>query len=202
MRAILLRLELLSHGSTQAWNGSGGHSGEPDDRMVGLIGSTRLLPHIVWRRLYDQAASDERRADVIDAAGSELADWTRRSAPAPGTAKSLTDLIVEDGEGHDPRSVGQRFGVDAAFVRRIRHGAGLDTETGRKPEPVVPTGNAEKAERARELRARGLTLRQIALHLRIGVGNVHRILSDASATVEQFPGRDAPKPGSQGTSDA
>lgn len=162
MKAILLRLELVSHGATQAWNPSGGHSGEPDDRTVSLVLQHENPPHVRWRIIYDRQYTDAGREAVIKDAGRELESWTRRTAPQIDS-KSLVDLILEDGEGWEPKVVAQRYGVDVAFVRRKRMHAGRGTEDGKKLLP--DTEPEDRQGKARELRRNGLSTRQIALIL-------------------------------------
>ena len=173
MAAILLRLELVSHGSTQAWNPSGGHSGEPDDRIVALIGDA--FPHVVWRERYEAQTDDLGRERVITDATQELESWTRRVAPRV-EGRPLRDLVVEDGEGFPAKIVAERFGVDVAYVRRWRNRAGRDTETGREAQSVAEN----RPERARELRRQGLSTRQIATILACHQTQVMRWIRDAS----------------------
>jgi DNA-directed RNA polymerase specialized sigma24 family protein len=169
MAVILLRLEMLSHGSVTTWNKGSSHEGEPDDRMVAMAAARPTFPHLSWRWLYDRQVNDLEREQVITEASEELESWTRRTLPRV-EGKSLTEIIVEDGEGYDPRIVAQRFNVDAAFVRRTRLRAGRGTEDGR--EAQVESG--DRPTRARELRKIGLTTRQIAQILTVSQGTVMR----------------------------
>lgn len=162
MAAILLRLELVSHGTTQAWNPSGGHSGEPDDKIAAQAQRPEKPPHIRWWIIYHRQTTDAGRLEVITDARQELESWTRRTAPRI-EGKTLVELILEDGEGFEPQVVAQRYGVDVAFVRRKRMIADKDTETGRAAQPH--DGSVARCEEARELRRRGMSSRQIALIL-------------------------------------
>jgi hypothetical protein len=160
MAAVLLRLELVSMGATQAWNPSGGQSGEPDDRVVSQVARHENPPHIRWRIIYERQATDAGREAVIADASKELEQWTRRVAPRI-EGKSLVELILEDGEGWEPKIVAQRYGVDAAFVRRKRMTDKRDTEDGKKlPDRVEEA--LDRMEKAKELRRQGLSTRQIA----------------------------------------
>lgn len=182
MRAVLARLELVSHGTCQAWNPSGGHSGEPDDKIVTLIlrgeGDT---PHERYLELYRAAWGPEAREKVIRAAEAEWAQWTgrdeeRRKEKRLAGSVSLEDQIIEKGEGWDPRTVGQRFNVDQAFVRRLRAKRGRGLEDGRDVQ-VTPEASAE---RALELRLRGQSTRQIALTLGVHQTQVMRWIRRAA----------------------
>jgi transposase len=161
MRTVLMRLELLSHGSTQAWNASGGHSGEPDDRTITMVLVGDEPPHLRYRRLYGTATTDEARIRIVTEAETELTSWLRRKE-LPKTTISLVDLILEDGKGYEPDLVARRYGVDAAFVRRQRARKDLDTETGEKAAAV---DRSDKPAKARELRKLGMSTRQIAFML-------------------------------------
>lgn len=162
MRTVLLGLELLSHGATQAWNPSGSPSGEPDDRTVTFVLRHEEPPHLAWQRIYNRQRHDTGRETVIDDAAKELNTWTRRSA-AQIEGKPITQWIIDDGEGWEPAIVAQRFGVDEAFVRRTRMRADRGTEDGK---PVQQTsGPVDRPTKARKLRAGGMSTRQIAVIL-------------------------------------
>ena len=178
MAAVLLRLELVSHGSTQAWNPSGGFSGEPDDKIVTLVASRPTFPHLQWRQRYEKAASAGDWLEcgaVLRAATAELEAWTRRTAPRI-EGKPLAEILIEDGEGHEAEVVARRFGVDAAFVRRRRLAVGRDVETGKK---LVVTAQDDQVDVAATLHRRGLSQKEIALTLGISQPTVHRLLKEA-----------------------
>lgn len=178
MASVLLRLEMLSHGSTQAWNASGGHSGEPDDRVLTLVLSADEPPHLRWRRIYRTAITIDGRLRIIDEAQQELRFWTRRTVPQVENTKSLVDLILEDGEGYEPAVVARRFGVDVAYVRRQRARAQRGTEDGRELHADEP---ADRVSKARELRGAGLSTRQIAVILDCHQTQVMRWIRKSSA---------------------
>ena len=118
MAAVLARLELTSTAQTQAWNASGGHSGEPDDRFVASIG--RLdAPHLRLRARYVDAWRASAKREILEDAVLELAQMLRRVAPMID-GKPLAVAVIEDGEGWPAEVVGQRFAIAANFVRRIR----------------------------------------------------------------------------------
>lgn len=180
MAAVLLRLEMLSHGSCQAWNASGSHSGEPDDRIVVLTLCGDEPPHLRWRRIYLQATTTDRRIVIIRQAQDELESWTRRTAPRVENTKSLAELVIEDGKGYEPEAVARRFCISAAYVRRLRARAGHDMEDGRRLEPVDDT--SAKPAKAVELRRRGMSTRQIAMILDSHQTQVIRWTRKSSAT--------------------
>lgn len=180
MRGILLRLELLSHGATQAWNPSGGQSGEPDDRIITILLIHDTPPHIHYRNLYEQQQTHADRETIITQARDELKHWTGHTPRPRIEGKTLVELILEDGEGWEPEIVAQRFGVDPGFVRRKRMVAGYDTETGKASSPTI-TEPADRLERAKDLRQRGLSTRQIALILGCHQTQVMRWIKKAAA---------------------
>lgn len=191
--AVLLKLELVSHGSCQAWNPSGGQSGEPDDKVFGQVERgcghqsdgdewcRHCDPHIRYRIQYRRQQTDLGREAVIGDAEAELAAWTGTAPRAKIDGKSLVDLILEDGEGWEPKIVAQRYGVDEAFVRRKRMHADppRGSEDGKKlmpdPEPI------DRSEKAREFRARGMSTRMIAETLGVSQSAVMKWIRRAAA---------------------
>jgi hypothetical protein len=175
MRRILARLELVSHGSVQAWNASGGHSGEPDDRIVALIArGTERYPHELYREAYNLADTDKDRAMVLEQAAAELKSIIKRASAGNATL-SFDDLVIEDGQGYSVAMAAHHFNVSSAFIRRVRVRRGRDPEDGRQPVEVV-----DRAARARELRAQGLSTREIALMVGTNLKQVWRWTVDKS----------------------
>jgi hypothetical protein len=175
MRRILARLELVSHGSVQAWNASGGHSGEPDDRIVALIArGTERYPHEHYREAYNLADTDKDRAMVLEQAAAELKSIIKRASAGNATL-SFDDLVIEDGQGYSVAMAAHHFNVSSAFIRRVRVRRGRDPEDGRQPVEVV-----DRAARARELRAQGLSTREIALMVGTNLKQVWRWTVDKS----------------------
>lgn len=170
MRGVLLRLEMLSHGSVSVWNKSGGDSGEPDDRTVAQVLKHENPPHIRFRIMFDRQETDFGRLAVLKEAREELETWSRRTAPRAETSASFEELVLEDGHGWDAETVAQRFNCSPALIRRVRQRHGREVERGRDPEK----GEGDLPERAREMRGRGLTTRQVALSLGTAQSNVVR----------------------------
>lgn len=176
MAAILRRLELVSHGATQAWNASGGGSGDPGDKMVTIITRQEGFPHLVYRERYGNAKSDRSRAAIVAEAQAELDAWVKREKP-PESSITEDQIIVRDFGGWTPEDVAQARRVTPRLVRKVRAKAQLGTEDGLPLLPPASPGAVARAEQARELKARGLTVRQIAMHLNCGVGTVQRDLA-------------------------
>jgi hypothetical protein len=171
MALCLAKLALLSHGSTQAFNASGGQSGEPDDKMVTQVLRGDEPPHLTFRRRYSGARSDTARKAVLEAARTELKDW--RGLDRQPIAASITEdeIVVRDYAGWSPKAVAQTRRLTERMVRRARAEGGRDTETGE-----VVEGDARLAGRAAALAGQGLTQRQIGALLGVSQSTVQRLL--------------------------
>lgn len=172
MADVLLGLELLSFGSTQAWNPSGGQSGEVDDKMVAQVATHPTFPHIEWRQRYEEATSDSRRESVIRAARAELELWTGRGRSAlPAGSITEDEIIVADYVGWSPEEVAQTRKVTPRMVRNARSAAKRDPLNGQKLE-----AEEGDADRARSLAEQGLTQKQIAALLGVSQPTVSRLV--------------------------
>lgn len=162
MRRMLIRLEVeISYGATANYN-AGSHS-HPDSKPP--TGDNRPA-HDAFRERYNGQPDNVGRARVIEAAEVELASWRRHTSTVE-VEISVDQLVVQDGIGHDAEMVGQRYGLSASHVRRIRKRAGVRADDGTSAdEDKLPT-----AERRREvLRLREekkLSVRQIAAILKV-----------------------------------
>lgn len=165
IRALLARLELISHGQTQAWN----PATQGGERAALLPPGESNPPHLVFRRLWDAAGSDEQRRRVIRDAERELVAWTRcdkRLADRPFV--SLEQQVLEDGQGWDAAAVAGRYGISTARVLRIRLRNGRD-------ELGVPLP-AAAGEFVRLLAAEGLSQVEIGWRLGVSQPTVSRLL--------------------------
>lgn len=171
MKAVLLRLEMLSHGSTQAWNASGGHSGEPDDRIVTILLRHEEPPHLVFRVRYDRQRNDDGRQIVISEAVEFVQSWVKRDRTATIETRTDRELILEDGEGKPVEWLAGHWNMAENQMRRLRRADGRDPETGLKVESLdrVP-------DQAAQLSRQGLTQAQIAKRLNVSQPTVHRWL--------------------------
>lgn len=186
MGTILLRLELVSHAATLNYNPSGGQSGEPDDRMVAIVLRGEEYPHLTFRRRYRGCNTDADREAVLAAARAELEVWKPRDWQKLKDAPSITteQIIIADGEGWDPDALAQAHRMTPTQIRKIRSEANLDTETG-KALTTTALDRAEKVAKAHELNAKGLSLRQIGMHIGVGAETVRRYLqSPTEASVD------------------
>lgn len=181
IRDVLAKLELISHGAVQAWNPSGGQSGEPDDKIIAQVLSIEPPPHVFFGRLYAQQHTDTGRAAVIRTATKEWETLTGRGEEKRERTegKSLVDLIIEDGEGWDPQWVARRFCVAEAFVRRTRVRADRDPDLGKATQPARP-GPSSGPDEACRLREAGMSTREIARQLAVSQTQVMRWVRQAA----------------------
>lgn len=179
MRVVLMRLEMCSFGSTQAWNASGGFSGEPDDKVVFQVVRRDDPPFVVYGRRYAGCRTDDQRRACISDATSELeAILVRPTSAKDAPWVSVETVVLQDDIGSEPQIVAYRRGLSVAHVRKIRMRDGRDAESGEKLDGVAARLPAsERRLRAAELRDRGLSLRQIALHLRVSAEMVRKDLA-------------------------
>lgn len=166
MRHILIRLELVSHGTTQTWNSAGGHTDNPDPTPNGCKGAE----HLHYRDRWNGADSDEQREHVIRSAQRTLDQLTRRTAPIVSDPTIDRDMLDQD----IARKLEQRWPVrEIAFAlriteRRVRQAAERVTESSRAVE-------------VRELADQGLTVRFIAAKTGVAKSTVHDILKRRNA---------------------
>lgn len=156
-RGVLLALALLPHGTTMSFDPtSGARNAEVPPRPPGELHP----PHEVYARRLLEAASDALAASLAREAAELVGHYRRRGLPAvrEETLDALKARIVRDGAGWRPNEVARTMRCLARLVRVARIEANRHPETGYDmPAPVVGEPNAW----ARELRAHGLSLRQI-----------------------------------------
>lgn len=170
-RQTLAELELLSHGSTQAWN----KSAAPAERDTRPSGESRP-PHIEYRYRWLRATNDLAREMVESEAKQELKRWkTKAPPPKPEPEHLRNQDIIRRGEGWQAGEVAVAFRLTVRQVMEIRESHGKDPSTGR---PAVK--DEDPAEQARRLHAQGLSVRQIADYQDATKSTVHRRLKDAA----------------------
>jgi hypothetical protein len=119
-----------------------------------------------WWGRYCRAGSDAERDRVEELANEALCAWRRRPDPPPEgeTVEQWVDRIIKEGEGWSAADVALAERCTPRMVRRWR------MERERNPE----TGRVEGSlQHARELRAQGLTLRQVAMMTGIPKSTLH-----------------------------
>jgi hypothetical protein len=163
VRQLLAELELLSHGSTTAWNPAGGGSAADD---AGIPHGERNPPHVQLRARYLEARDDAGRDRAVEAMRTTLRGRRGPGADrvaATGETRAEEDArILQSGEGFDADEVARRFACTPTRVRRLRLTDGRDAERGHH---AAEHAGDDDAQRARSMRARGMSERQIALAL-------------------------------------
>lgn len=178
MAEVLHGLELLSFGSTQAWNASGGGSGEPDDKVVATILRREEPPHIAYRRRFNNAFSEHSREVVYKEAAAELKSWRKRETPADAKAwVSLDDLILKSDIGLSPEVIAARRGLDPNHVRRLRKKNNKGSEDGLTTVPGSEEG--DRVDAAAILKDQGFSQAEIARRLETSQPTVSRLLERA-----------------------
>lgn len=193
MRKVLAALELVSCGRTSPPRLTvAAVSPRPGERMPSSTPSFESSPpttgdftppHLHYRRLWDEAETDERRRTVLEEAQATLK--LLRVAPAPGRGESVEDrnrrcLAFEDFEAGQ---VAIEMRMSETEVRKLRIADGRDPEWGRPTIAHVLPSDAtpdQRAQHARYLSAEhGLGPRQIATLIGVTRETVHRYLRTA-----------------------
>lgn len=172
VRQILAELEMLSHGSTQAWNKTAPAS-ERDLRPAGEAHP----PHLEYRRQYEQATSDLERDRVRQAAKRTLREWKgEQRAHAQQEPEHLRrQEIIRRGEGWDASEVARVYKTSVREIINIREAAGRDPSTGK-----IPPAEEDATDQARRLFESGMTVRQIAGYQKVEPSTVSRRIRKAA----------------------
>ncbi len=178
MRQILAAMSILSCGTTQSWNTSGG--GKSDDKPVFPPGGLdSLADH--WAREYNAAADDNRRRVVIGKAREALRAEQRQpptSRPAGETAaqelrrKTKRVLELHQDGAWTRAEIAADVRLTIGQVRTIVATAVLAA-------PVVLDGPLR--ERVVALRAENLSQRQIAAKVGVSQQMVCKVLRKEAA---------------------
>lgn len=128
-RQVLAELELLSHGSVQAWN----KTAPGVDRNPRPHGET-LPPHEEFAIDWWCAGSADARVDVLEAARRYLKEWKghKRSAPTKVRTQAEIDREMRSFTGWTPREIAKRTGnvVTEGMVMKWRRAHAVDPSTG------------------------------------------------------------------------
>lgn len=188
MRQVLLELSMTAGGRTTSYN-SRGTSGAPDWALVDDKGRARLghgdAPALTFAELWDAAADDDARADVLKAARAELDNIRRRVAPtvvAPETREQLEERIVREGAGWDAQDVAVALRTSVSLVRAARRAAGLDAQTGRPQLDGRALTREERNAEALRLAGLGRSAFQIATALGVPRSSIRYVLARARQT--------------------
>lgn len=172
MRAVLAKLEVVSHGTTSSYSvvsskGGFGDREGGDGRPPG--GMTRP-PHEHWAAEWNAAKDDAGRLAALEGATDELDGLTRRTLPdgfqeKPELPHERTGRILHSGDGVPLQEAATRLNVAPRELVRIRRAAGRDPYTGTAIETTTSADDRNtRRQRVRDLKDRhpGMSNRQIA----------------------------------------
>lgn len=160
MNRTVIRLKLLQHGNTMSFGviGGGHASSKPPSGD-----SHPLVDQLVFA--YRQALSNVGRRAVLKRAENELAAIRKKRAVI-ADEKSIDQCVIDDGVGYPAKLVAERYGLAENHVRRIRQRAGRIADDGTLP-PEADLTRDERRREARRMRNAGMSIRQIAMSLRV-----------------------------------
>lgn len=208
LRTILARLEMVSVAPTQAFNPGGGKTDDGDGapagtahtpadhyrvRLAGVqtglqrrLDAAEATGDTDQREAEERAAHDiahEQRETILTDAQREWKHLTGRDGETPrartadlDSQKGIEDAIRDEAPGKPADDVAAKLGLTVFSVRRRYVEMGLDPTTG---EPLPVEGD-DLAGRVRDLKAKGLTSRQIAQLLNLHQTQVMRYLGRAA----------------------
>lgn len=179
IRNILARLEVTSNGPISSYTpvaskGAFG-SGEPTT-------GDAWPPHVRWASKYNEAKDDFEREKVIGKATRELEEITRRVlARVDGESVELRNRrMVRDYAGWTAQEVATAFRCGVREVHAVRLAADRDKDFGRRVEGGKDDDKLPPAERrcrVDEMKAQGMTVRQIAFRLGVAPQTVSNDLA-------------------------
>lgn len=194
MRQVLAELAVTSNGRIAAYNPTGGHASDPGDVTTGDANP----PHLDYAVRYgepfhtctsdcyhrDPADDDHQRRQVLDQAREHLERLRGRDhhpRPAGETSDDTIRRMLTETEGWTPDEVERsRFRMSARLVRRNRIAGGRDADTGHVVDDQADEHDEDLADRAVELRSRGMSQRQIAFILGKDKRQITRYLEKAA----------------------
>jgi hypothetical protein len=173
MANVLAQLEVVSAGTIAGYSPvpkGGAHESSPPRS------GDAWPPHERFAARYNDCSTDSERDRVIAAAEKELRNLRRSRPPAKTETKKERDgRIVIEGEGFSALEVAMKFRCGVRDVWSARHAAARDKDYGR-PLGVTVGSVIERRQRVAEMKARGMTERQIALALGVSRPTVSKDL--------------------------
>jgi hypothetical protein len=163
VRQLLAELATLPHGATQTFQATSRSRGT---HISGRPQGEATPPHEELEQAYRDASSDRQRAAVVDRMRATLKHWRGqgRTAATVESKEKRDARIVSEGEGWEVQDVAVRFRCTPTAVRRARLAAGRTADLGRATAATrPPVEDRSQLERARELRANGMSFRQVEM---------------------------------------
>jgi len=189
MRAVLAQLELVSavpaanpNPSTPGTDESKGGRRPPGDLGYTVYARWYGPPFHERTGQHPGCTTDQQRDECIAAARRELAHL-RKAQPVDRskieTVEQAQKRMLKETEGCTLQQVAEsHWRMPPSVVRRLRVADGRDAETGL---PVVEAGEPQDlASRARAMKHRGMSIRQIAMALGTHNFQVQRMLRKAA----------------------
>lgn len=121
---MVARLEMVSHGTTQSFNGSGGRGGDvvalfppggvvpKDDRE-----DPQLKSHVYFRRQLETCRTEDDYSALADEVESVLARW-RRAARPPRDSNAWREAVATD--TRRASVVAEEWGISKSYVHQLR----------------------------------------------------------------------------------
>lgn len=126
MRRVLLALELVSQGTTQAWDSEGGHAPPSSRPPAGVNWAGRKddgddRPALRYARAWARCATDTAREQLLADAIEYLAACRRARRPA--SDPQLDTIYWREDVANDPRPAGEVArinGITRQYVYKLR----------------------------------------------------------------------------------
>jgi hypothetical protein len=172
MSQLVVDFALLQYGSVRVYESS---TAKGDGAV--LPGGELHPPLEHWTALLPRCRTVEEIIEIMELARAELRAWKVRPEPPPEgeTFEDLSERILSF-EGWEPKDVSLACRCTPTLVRRVRHAAERNPETGREEGSL---------QHARDLLSQGLSLRQVAILTGISKSTLHRQARVASGTPGQ-----------------
>ena len=172
MSQLVVGFALLQYGSVRVYESS---TAKGDGAV--LPGGELHPPIEHWAQILPRCRTIEELLTVLALAQSELSAWKVRPEPPPEgeTLDELAERILSF-EGWEPKDVSLACRCTPTLVRRVRHAAERNPDTGREEGSL---------QHARDLLSQGMSLRQVAILTGISKSTLHRQARVASGTPGQ-----------------
>jgi DNA-binding CsgD family transcriptional regulator len=163
MKRALLALELTAQGKAYSYAPVTAHAAPESMEPLGDADP----PHLLYARRYAGCRTDAQREQVIEEATAELqAIQHTRAKPATETPSQREGRIIREGEGWHSREVAVAHRMLEREVWAIRRRHLRDKDYGRVVEDQKLSAT-DRVARVQQMKAEGMSARQIAFALRV-----------------------------------
>jgi predicted DNA-binding protein (UPF0251 family) len=177
MRTVLMRLALVSNGSTATMDANrGGGSARYYEDVIPAGAKHHAHEH--FQDKYNAAATRAEREIVYEDARAVLEEITHARHPVIPfeTPEEKRAWIVEHCEGLTQQQAANRVSVSVRTVYSARVAAGREPDFGRQTDTVRYDSVAERKRYVRDLAQEGMSARSIAKVLSVSYNTVRRDL--------------------------